>query len=255
MEPQEPVQVHQPMPVEKIDMEMVSRPAACPPGLEYITQIDQLLVHQQIELFEAFTGFETNNKYVIKNSMGQQVYFAAEETNVCMRICCGSQRSFVIHIVDNTQREVMRISRNFKCCAGCCWCAGADCCAFEVQVEAPVGQVIGYVRQMKGCWYSFDIKDEHHDTVLKIDAPCCLCQTICCRADVEFQVFTADKKAEVGKISKQYPGLAREMFTDADNFGVTFPMDLDVKVKSTLLAAVFLVDFMFYEEKKNNNNN
>lgn len=26
----------------------------------------------------AFTGFETNNKYKICNSMGQQVYFAAE---------------------------------------------------------------------------------------------------------------------------------------------------------------------------------
>ena len=29
-------------------------------------------------LFSAFTGFETNNKYEIKNSMGQRVYFAAE---------------------------------------------------------------------------------------------------------------------------------------------------------------------------------
>ena len=24
----------------------------CPPGLEYLTQLDQLLVHQQVELFE-----------------------------------------------------------------------------------------------------------------------------------------------------------------------------------------------------------
>ena len=24
----------------------------CPPGLEYLTQVDQLLVHQQIEIFE-----------------------------------------------------------------------------------------------------------------------------------------------------------------------------------------------------------
>ena len=28
--------------------------------------------------FAAFTGFETNNKYKILNSMGQQVFFAAE---------------------------------------------------------------------------------------------------------------------------------------------------------------------------------
>ena len=29
-------------------------------------------------IISAFTGFETNNKYEIKNSMGQRVYFAAE---------------------------------------------------------------------------------------------------------------------------------------------------------------------------------
>ncbi len=49
-----------------------------PPGLEYLTMIDQLLVKQKVELLEAFTGFETNNKYSIKNSMGQHVYYAVE---------------------------------------------------------------------------------------------------------------------------------------------------------------------------------
>lgn len=47
--------------------------------------------------------------------------------------------------------------------------------------------------------------------------------------------------AEVGKITKQWSGLAREMFTDADHFGISFPMDLDVKVKATLLGACFLI--------------
>ena len=32
-------------------------------------------------------------------------------------------------------------------------------------------------------------------------------------------------------ISKQWSGLGREAFTDADNFGVSFPQDLDVKAK------------------------
>lgn len=48
-------------------------PADCPPGLEYLTTIDQLLVKQKVELLEAFTGFETNNKFTIKNSLGQKV--------------------------------------------------------------------------------------------------------------------------------------------------------------------------------------
>lgn len=49
-----------------------------PPGLEYLTMIDQLLIKQKVELLEAFVGFETNNKYSIKNSMGQHVYYAVE---------------------------------------------------------------------------------------------------------------------------------------------------------------------------------
>lgn len=46
---------------------------------------------------------------------------------------------------------------------------------------------------------------------------------------------------EVGKISKQWAGLVREMFTDADYFGINFPMDLDVRMKAVLLGACFLI--------------
>ena len=42
---------------------------------------------------------------------------------------------------------------------------------------------------------------------------------------------------EVGKITKQWSGLGKEMFTDADNFGINFPMDLDVKVREHCFAA------------------
>ena len=45
----------------------------------------------------------------------------------------------------------------------------------------------------------------------------------------------------IGKISKQWSGLVKEIFTDADNFGVAFPMDLEVHVKAIVLAATFLI--------------
>ena len=44
-------------------------------------------------------------------------------------------------------QEVMRIRRDFKCCAGCSCLAAVDCCAFEVVVESANGEVMGYVRQ------------------------------------------------------------------------------------------------------------
>lgn len=45
----------------------------------------------------------------------------------------------------------------------------------------------------------------------------------------------------MGRICKQWSGLAREMFTDADHFGISFPMDLDVKMKAVLIGACFLI--------------
>ena len=58
---------------------------------------------------------------------------------------------------------------------------------------------------------------------------------------MKLQVLTADSQTQVGEIRKQWSGLVKEAFTDADNFGVTFPTDLDVSIKGTLLGAVFLI--------------
>lgn len=45
----------------------------CPRGLEYLTTLDQLLIEQKIHLLEIFTGFERQNKFKIRNNLGQQV--------------------------------------------------------------------------------------------------------------------------------------------------------------------------------------
>lgn len=55
------------------------------------------------------------------------------------------------------------------------------------------------------------------------------------------QVKSLDEVSNVGRISKQWSGFLKEAFTDADNFGVSFPMDLDVKMKAVMLGACFLI--------------
>lgn len=59
------------------------------------------------------------------------------------------------------------------------------------------------------------------------------------------QIKSLDEQSVVGKISKQWSGLVREAFTDADNFGIQFPLDLDVKMKAVMLGACFLIVSQF----------
>lgn len=45
----------------------------------------------------------------------------------------------------------------------------------------------------------------------------------------------------IGKISKEWGGLMRELLTDADNFGIEFPNCVDVSTKTLLLGACILI--------------
>ncbi|XP_067671242.1 phospholipid scramblase 1-like [Haliotis asinina] len=218
-------------------------PAGCPPGLEGLLNIDQLLVKQKVEVFEAITGYETNNKYEILNTLGQRLFMAVEDTCCCTRNCCGNTRPFDIKILDRNNREVIHLSRPLRC-SSCFF----PCCLQKVEVQAPLGNTIGYVRQgCHPCLPKYKLMDENDETILRIEGPCCQ-WNIC--GDVEFDVKSKDERFDVGRISKQWSGLVKELFTDTDNFGVTFPMDLDVKMKAVMLGAVFLIDFMYFENNK-----
>ncbi|WKX88343.1 hypothetical protein Q1695_008187 [Nippostrongylus brasiliensis] len=223
-----------------------------PAGLEYLTVVDTLTVHQLYEIRELLLNYESKNKYVLRNANGEQVYYAFEESSLCQRLCCGPNREFTIHIVDNFNSEVIRVTRPFKCFGGgCCGIfACFECCSTECQIEAPPGNVIGYVKQRRACCASsFHIMDAEGNSVLTIDGPCC-CLACGCH-DINFPV-TTPSNAEIGNIAKRWGGFIREALTDADVFKVSFPMDLDVKVKALLLAATFLIDFMEFEQQPKN---
>ncbi|XP_022232441.1 phospholipid scramblase 2 isoform X4 [Drosophila obscura] len=215
----------------------------CPRGLEYLTTVDQLLVKQKVELLEAFTGFETNNKFSIKNALGQKVYYAVEDNDCCTRNCCGPSRPFDMKVFDNYRQEVIHMHRPLACSA-CCF----PCCLQSIEVSAPPGNVIGTIEQEWSiCSPSFRILNHIGDTVLRIEGPFC---TFSLCGEVEFNVVSLTGE-KIGKISKQWSGLAREIFTDADFFGISFPLDLDVRMKAVLLGATFLIDAMFFEKSGN----
>ncbi|KAK3705326.1 hypothetical protein RRG08_033292 [Elysia crispata] len=219
-----------------------------PSGLEYLTAVDQLIIKQEVSVFELVTELEAKNKYRILNSVNQQAYWAFEESALCNRICCGPDRGFIFHITDNSQQEVMTITRDFRCCAGCPCCADGYC-FYPIYVHDRFGQKLGMTRQLNYCCTPhMGIFDENDTLLYEITGPCCVCQTPCCRDDVEYPIINAQTRSEVGMIKKVWTDVLRECFTDVTTFSLTFPLDLDVKHKALMLSAVFLVDFAIFEE-------
>ncbi|CAG2100280.1 unnamed protein product [Medioppia subpectinata] len=217
----------------------IAIPINCPPGLEYLLSLDQLVIKQQIQIVEVFTSFEANNRYDIQNTLGQNVLFAAEETHCMTRNCCRN-RPFEIRVVNIGQQEVMHLSRPLRVDDCCCFC-----CLHVMRVESPPGNIIGQVIQDCHCLRPiFHIENGSGVTVLRIVGPICTA-SICCN-DIKFDILAKDTNLKVGQIIKKY-GFFRDMMTNADIFGVQFPMDLDVRVKALLLAATFLIDFMYFE--------
>ncbi|XP_077550612.1 phospholipid scramblase 1-like [Haemaphysalis longicornis] len=149
-------------------------------------------------------------------------------------------RPLVLKIVDLEQREVMEVRRPLRC-SGCLgpWCLQT------VEVMAPPGTTAGYVIEEWSVRPKFRVEDANHKTVLRIDGPCCPCQCVC--NAVVFRILSTDGVTEVGRISKTWSGLTKEIFTDADNYGISFPRGLDITMKAVLIGAAFLIDFMFFE--------
>ncbi|XP_045293078.1 phospholipid scramblase 1-like isoform X1 [Leopardus geoffroyi] len=158
----------------------------CPPGLEYLTQINQLLVCQRVDLLEVLGCFATSKKYEVMNNQGHRIYYAEERSNCFLRYLCGPSRPFTMTIYDDVGRDVITMHRTLR--SSCCW---------------------------RNCYVQ--------------------------------KLLSLDEEIVLGKISKKWAGFMRELFTNADKFGIQFPLDLDVKIKALMLGASFLIDYMYFE--------
>ncbi|XP_036410768.1 phospholipid scramblase 1-like [Megalops cyprinoides] len=213
-----------------VPMPVPQRPSGCPQGLEFLTEMDQLLVAKKCDCVEVIFGTVSEKTYKIKNTAGQKLLYAVEENDWCTMQCFAGLRPFVFRLSDNLGQQVMTLTRPLNCGA-CCF----PSCLQELEVQSPPGNPIGYVVQD---WHpylpKFTIQNERKEPVLKIAGPFCFCR--CC-LDVHFEVISLNETEAVGKITRQWL-----------DFVITFPVNLDVKIKAVMLGACILIDFMYYTD-------
>lgn len=214
-----------------------------PARLQQLSRMKKVLIKQNVDLLESVCScWETANSYEIQNDLGQKWYTAEESSWFCVRMCCSANRPFTMEIKDLHGEMVLKIQRYWRLQ---CYCA--PCCRQKIVVQLPDGEELGRVLQSCSCcraWFRITAPGGEPD-LHYIKGPCVNCS--CCCGDVNYKILDEDKNEEVGLIAKNYGGVIKEALTDADTFTVTFPADCNWKTKSVIMAAAFLIDFMFFE--------
>lgn len=197
-----------------------------------LAEASALIIHQHKEWGEIVFGFETRNKYTVMDSMNHLLFEAEEEggsfTTVLKRIFLTRWRPFTMDLFTSEGEGVFCLKRPFRFYF------------HEIEIRTSNGIPLGTVRRRFSLVRRiYSVLDRNGNEIFRLFGPILHPWTFLIRKENE---------EEIGKITKKWSGLLKETFTDADNFGVTFPRDLPLEKKALLLGAVFLIDFVHFEK-------
>ena len=200
--------------------------------MEALNDVDGLVVSQQKEWGEIVSGFETKNKYTVLDTAGNKLYMAMEEEgSTLMRMFLKAARPFKITVRTPDNKTVILADRPFRFYF------------HEITVYDNGGKLLGSLKKRFSILRRiYTVYDQQHREVFQLFGPLLKPWTFIIKKDFK----------ELGKITKKWSGLLKEGFTDADNFGVTFPVGMEIKLKALFLGAVFLIDFVHFENTGNN---
>jgi uncharacterized protein YxjI len=199
-------------------------------SMQKLAQTDEAVIKQSVERWEAFTGWETANQYTVMDCLGSMIFMAMEESDSVAgflgRTFLKAARPFTIHLLTPSGNPVLTLKRPFRFFF------------HELEVLGPHGEPLGTVRKQFS-WLNrrYTVTDAGGEAY-EVHGPL-------------FRPWTFKIQrngTECGIITKKWSGLVKEAWTDADNFGVSFPRGTSVRMKSVLLGAVFLIDFVHFED-------
>jgi len=209
----------------------------CPPSLVQLQRLDQFLIKQTEEIYEECTGFSIKRRFKVSNSTGDQLFMALSNNQGLGT--CGGTGSIKMVICDLQGTEVINLFRPSYCLSNLLPLQNR-----KLEVQASSGSVIGFVQQnWILCHPSFAIKDERGETIFTIEGD--NNWSGCFSGSGDFAIISP-MGIQVGLISKQWRGLNNDLFIEADSCGITFPLDTPVKMKATLLGAVFLIHQLYF---------
>ena len=160
---------------------------------------ETVTVRQEVEMLQVFTGLETKNRYKIIDPSGNDVLFAYEESGFIGRQFLGGHRPLTLNIIGLDGNVLLAARRKFF------WFFS------HLEFLSPEGAPLGRMqRRFKLIGRHFDLADSQGNA-LSVDEPLLRPNTFWLR-------HTGGIGGNVARITKQWSGISREMFSVADTF-------------------------------------
>jgi uncharacterized protein YxjI len=200
--------------------------------LPVVASTDSLVIRQRKEMMEVFTEFETLNRYEVNMPDGRTIMYAYElekgDWAWVRRNFLNTSRPFHIELSDERGQDLMHLHRPWR------WFFA------RVDVLDGNGAPLGAIEQRFAIFSKrFSVLDASGAEIATLYGPMLRPWT--------FRVLVGGE--EVGLITKQWSGLLREAFTDADTFGVQYGPRMSPQLRALALGATFLIDFLYFEHK------
>jgi uncharacterized protein YxjI len=191
----------------------------------------RLSLRQRKEWVEILIDFETRNQYAVRGAGGEELGTLAEQGGglgrVLARWLLRSHRPLEAALCDRAGALLLRFSRPFFLLFS------------DLHVTDAEGRRVGSVHRRFGILNRrYDLRDAFGRTFARVRSPL-------------WRIWTFFVEAEDGRratIGKRWGGLLREVFADADTFGVDFSQaSFAPDERAVIFAAAVSIDFDFFE--------
>lgn len=195
----------------------------------------RLSVRQRKKWLEILLSFEFRNSYDVFDETQVAVFKVKETSSGFMaflgRMFLGTMRPFRVSITDLTTGDiVLELKRPFRFMF------------HRLEVFAGNGEKIGAIER-RWSWVRriYTIQDAQGHEIATLFGPFLKPWT--------FEIKMGEQV--IGMVQKRWSGLAKELFSDADNFGIDLSQISDPTLKGLAFASIVLIDVVHFERAKN----
>ncbi|XP_011877806.1 PREDICTED: phospholipid scramblase 1-like [Vollenhovia emeryi] len=222
-----------PIPINTVDW--ISTPRAqfsAMSGTQFLEGVEQLEIHQVIDLTTLLGRTEKGIQYRVKVPRAETLFLAMESKMETQSRMYGWYKGFVLNVLDQCGETafVMRKDPSWM---------HVPCSRQKITVES--ASLIGSVEEnFSLVGPSFTVYNGMNEPLCNIYGPnVCGC---CMYKEAQFQIISLDGSRQIATLMHQWDHLVVDYI-----LLLTFPIDTDVRLKSLLLGASFLIEYLYFQ--------